>query len=416
MRTIHRSNTPPTLPERRRGAVAPFAALMLVVVVGMVAFSVDVGYITHADTELQRTADACALAAVAELPEQNQAVTAAQSVAEANYASVGPPLNAEDVIFGKWDRDEASFTPTTDEPNAVKIILRRSESNGNPLELFFAPLLGNSEASVTASAIAMYDNKLCGPLVGIDWVSIPGSPTTDSYKSSDGSYESQTPRKNGSVCSDGPIGLEGQAVVNGDANGGKGYGTTTEGSSTVTGSTSPRLRPLNLPGVDPTYTANNNDNEDMPTIQKGNSQVEPLDENRNFLLDGGKTYDLPPGRYYWNDFTLTGQSTLNITGPTTIYLTGNMDTSGGYLANNTQVPNNLQFFMTGGTADITAGIDQFATVYAPNTDVVVDGSAQFYGSVVGGTLEATGTGDIHYDENLDINSEVELPPRIAIVR
>src|SRR5947209_7498116 len=46
----------------RRGAIAPFAAFLVIVLVGMVAFAVDTGYVVLTRTELQAAADAAALA------------------------------------------------------------------------------------------------------------------------------------------------------------------------------------------------------------------------------------------------------------------------------------------------------------------------------------------------------------------
>ena len=45
---------------RRRGATVVLAAIFMGVMFGMVAFAVDIGYITQVRTELQRVADACA--------------------------------------------------------------------------------------------------------------------------------------------------------------------------------------------------------------------------------------------------------------------------------------------------------------------------------------------------------------------
>jgi len=282
--------------------------------------------------------------------------------------------------------------------------------------LFFAQVIGTSHADVTASATAMYDENMCGPLIGIEWVSVPGEPTTDSYRSSWGSYDAQAPRDNGSICSDGPIDLEGNPIVNGDANAGKSHQTTLSGSSIVTGNTSPRLRPLNLPSVNAGDYEFNNDNDSLPGIQKGNDLVSPVDGAGNFLLDGGKTYDMPPGTYYLNNLTLTGNSTLNIIGPTNIYLTGALDTSGGYLINTTASAANLRIFMEGSTALVTSKVDLYAVIYAPNSDVELRGSASFYGAAVGRTLLATGSGDIHYDEDLDVSDKLDLPRRVSLVQ
>jgi Flp pilus assembly protein TadG len=150
---------------------------MLIVLLAMVAFAIDMGYIVHARTELQRTADACALTAVARLPDRGSAELAAQAKAQENYGSVGPDLDASDIQYGYWDRENATLTspaPFGKNDNAVRVTLRRTEATGNPLTLFFAHLLGAATADVTASATAMYDRHLCGPLIGIEWVSIPG--------------------------------------------------------------------------------------------------------------------------------------------------------------------------------------------------------------------------------------------------
>jgi len=414
----------------RRGNVLVLSALLLAVIFAMVSFAMDLGYIVHVETEMQRTADSCALAAAAQIPDLSNAVDMAKQVAQSNAHVEGPELKTKDVIFGWWDRDTATFADTSGSSetvvlgeetplkdiNSVKIVLRRDSARGNPLRLFFAPVIGHNNADVDVTSIALWEKSLCGPLVGIDWVDVPGNPTTDSYRSADGSYATQIHRQNGSVCSDGPISVDGGAIINGDANPGNGYATTISGNSNVTGNTTPRIKPLNLPGVDDSEIALNNDNDSLPKIQKGNSLIPMPNADGDFILDGGKTYNMPSGRYYFRNLLLTGQSTLVISGPTVIYLWGSMDTSGGYTVNSTQLPNNLKIFMTGGFAEVTASVAFYGTVYAPNTQVTLSGSAQFYGAFVGQTLYVTGTGDIHYDENLDFTGELVLPSRIALVK
>ena len=49
--------------QTRRGTIMIMAAIMTIVLLAMVAFSVDLGYVLTAKEELQRTADASALAA-----------------------------------------------------------------------------------------------------------------------------------------------------------------------------------------------------------------------------------------------------------------------------------------------------------------------------------------------------------------
>src|SRR6516162_9043916 len=46
----------------RRAAIVPMAALLMTLLVGMLAFSIDIGYICAVEAELQNAADAAALA------------------------------------------------------------------------------------------------------------------------------------------------------------------------------------------------------------------------------------------------------------------------------------------------------------------------------------------------------------------
>src|SRR5436309_7483113 len=53
----------PRKEQERRGAITILAAFMSIVLIGMVAFCVDIGYVLSAKEELQRSADSSALAA-----------------------------------------------------------------------------------------------------------------------------------------------------------------------------------------------------------------------------------------------------------------------------------------------------------------------------------------------------------------
>ena len=54
---------------RRRGGIAPMTAILLVPLVAMLAFAIDMGWITHTHNELQAAADAAALAGAAQLAD-----------------------------------------------------------------------------------------------------------------------------------------------------------------------------------------------------------------------------------------------------------------------------------------------------------------------------------------------------------
>jgi hypothetical protein len=403
---------------RREGNIVVLTAFLMIALMGLVAFAVDVGYIANAKTELQRSADAIALASAARLPDLTAALLAATETSANNQTPVTPALNPTDLVFGFWDRNAATFTspPPLGRPfNAARVTLRRTQAAGDPLQLFFGRVLGSESSDVIATATAYSDHSLCGPFVGIDWLSVPGNPQTDSFDSYEGSYKAHLARDRGSLCSDGPISVEGSPVVRGDARAGRNDTVTIEGSAVVTGAIGSRVKPLELPPVDTSVVKLVNNNLLLPPIKKGNNFVSPLSANGDFTLDGTVKYDMPPGTYYFRNMTLSGQSTLNISGSTKIYITGNLYRGGGtYVNNNTQLANNLQLYMTGGTAKITSDNNFYGVLYAPNTAVELAGSADYFGAIVGKTLIATGSGCAHYDESLKLDGVV-LPLRVCLV-
>lgn len=402
----------------RRGNIVVLTAFLMIGLLAMLAFALDMGYIVLARTELQRTADAAALDAVQFLPDKQEARSIAQAAAIVNVGAVAPPLNSSDVHFGIWDYDTAQFVypePPLSNANAVRVTLKMTQANGNPLPLFLGPLLGTDNVDVAASAIATYDRHLCGPLVGIEWVSVPGNPSTDSYNSDYGPYDAATAGERGGVCSDGPVSVEGDAIIRGDARAGKGFSVAVEGNAEVTGNIGTRLKPLNMPAVDASVAESDNDNISLPLILKGNNYESPIDNQGNFVLDGTKVYDMPAGTYYFNDFTLSGQAVLNITDQVIIFVTGDLYRGGGVMVNNnSQLPSNLQIYMTGGSAELTSENDFYGVIYGPNTDIRLAGSADWYGGTVGKTLTFTGSGSAHYDEALKME-HASFPLRVTLV-
>lgn len=151
----------------RRGAVAAQVAVCLVVLLGFTALTVDVGYLYNARAELQRTADAAALAAVQELGGGKSDVLAMQSARQtaANYAAANTVLGQalvleeSDVVFGRAYLGEAgakyTFEPGGTPANAVRVRARRTADSPNGgVPLFFARILGISQSDVSAQATA----------------------------------------------------------------------------------------------------------------------------------------------------------------------------------------------------------------------------------------------------------------------
>jgi len=179
--------------QRRRGAIIPLAALLLVFLLGMVAFSVDMGYVVLAETELQSAADAAALAGSEQLmqgfvqynlPNQsatNQASILSTALASArtsakNYAGYNAAggvssltLNDSDITFGFTDASN-TYTPQPTYkgyPNTIKVVMRRDGTANGSLALFFAPVMGvknqNLQATASATLFAGSINSFSAP-------------------------------------------------------------------------------------------------------------------------------------------------------------------------------------------------------------------------------------------------------------
>ncbi len=384
----------------------------------MVAFAIDMGYICHARTELQRTADCCALAAVAKLPNLDMALCAAQTAAQENRGSCSPELRDADFEVGYWNRYTATFQtapPTGKSVNAVRVTVRRTTATGNPLKLFFANLIDVRKSDVTSSAIAMYDRGSCGPFIGIDWIDVIGSPIMDSYNSDFGFYDPANAGYRSGICSDGPIKVGGDSLIQGNAMAGKGKTITVANNSTVTGKIGNRRKPLNLAPVDASQAATTNDNHKVPKVRRGNKWVSLVDNQNNFLLNSTDEITLPSGTYYFKDFDVNGQSILNVNGTVRIYLTGDLKRAGGTQVNNlSAIPSDLKIYMTGGKASVTSTNNFHGIIYAPNTQVTVNGSSGYFGVIVGKTLTKGGSAGGHYDESLDMELD-EFPKRITLV-
>lgn len=164
-------------PPQRRGVITVLAAILSIVVLGMVAFAVDIGYILSAKEELQRSADSAALAAIWEYGKQLTdgesadvaelaGRTTAASFAYANpVGNVAPDVDANagnsasgELVFGyisdfespNFSMDTAAFASF----NAVKVRLHRDQTRNGNISLFFGRVFGVDETGIQTEATA----------------------------------------------------------------------------------------------------------------------------------------------------------------------------------------------------------------------------------------------------------------------
>jgi Flp pilus assembly protein TadG len=133
----------------RRGIIVVLAAVLLVVMLGMIAFAVDVGFITVARTELQGASDAAALAGVSKLPlGESEASAVAKDYVGRNIATNKPPKIT--TTAGQWDLKSRSFKPGRSPFDALQV---RVESTNQAL--FFGRVLNTNTFNAGASATAI---------------------------------------------------------------------------------------------------------------------------------------------------------------------------------------------------------------------------------------------------------------------
>ena len=173
------------------------AALFLVVLIAMVAFAVDVGYLMVAQTDLQRAADAAAHAAVLEFRSESgptvvipRVRTLASQYVQDNKilnatATVATnPDNADpngDIVVGRIDfehpRNAMTFGDTA-AYNAVRVRIRRSADRNGEVPLFFARVLGYQSLTLEAEATAAIIRNVSGLRVPPSGDNVPFLPIT----------------------------------------------------------------------------------------------------------------------------------------------------------------------------------------------------------------------------------------------
>ena len=154
-------------PQRRRAVVAVQVGVFAMVLVGFAALTIDVGAMYNAKADLQRTADAAALAAAGRLSEYDDECPlelARDAAVEFAYENTvfGRTMRIDpdqDVTFGRANFDVESnsytFWETNKLPDAVRVTVRMTDQSNGKLTLYFARVFGVEAADMQASALAV---------------------------------------------------------------------------------------------------------------------------------------------------------------------------------------------------------------------------------------------------------------------
>ncbi len=176
------------LSNRRRGVVAVQVTVILVLILGFAAFTVDIGALYNARADLQKAADAAALAGVSILTSDEMMrvragtgdtgsmgslLTIAKSRVDTvsplnpSYGSPGMYIEPADMVPGWIDMTSNSSAIQTggleENYTAISVTARRTaEASNGAVQFLFAPVLGSTFGETTATATAVFDDRFGG--------------------------------------------------------------------------------------------------------------------------------------------------------------------------------------------------------------------------------------------------------------
>jgi hypothetical protein len=150
---------------QQQGIANIWVVLIIMVLIGFLGISIDMGYLVVVGQQLQIGADASALAGAQQVrTDIAEARLAAVNVGLANWAA-GAPIELSsndgnaadgDIVVGRFDRDTGTFDADATAVNAVKVVARRTDTSlGGSVSLLFGPAFGVDTANMARSAIAM---------------------------------------------------------------------------------------------------------------------------------------------------------------------------------------------------------------------------------------------------------------------
>jgi hypothetical protein len=153
----------------------------------------------------------------------------------------------------------------------------------------------------------------------------------------------------------------------------------------------PAVPPFPTNPVPPTNNQNYNSNTTLGAGTYGNVKI----TGGTITLGQGAT-TANPAIYTMNSLSLSGGGTINIAGPVVINInySGNgvaVNLGGNGFVNNTYVASNFVINYGGfGNLQVNGGAAAYGVINAPNASVKLSGGSNFFGQVLGATIDDTG--------------------------
>lgn len=414
---------------RDRSVALIWVAVFASALVAMFALAADTAYYAVAVHQLQNAADSAALAGALKVrASATEAHQAAYNVAAANHVTgcsvqlVPNTTNdpAGDIVIGSYNRTTHLFTPTLTQPNAVKVLARRtSGAPGGCVSLFFGGIYGVPTAEATRTAIAVSGSASSTGILILD------AHRRDALHAN-GNATLSVPKRTIQVNSDDSRAVTGNGNVTIDSGELDVTGSTRfTGTANITGelNTGVAARPDPLSGLPaPPWSATN----DLGKIDGKNGQtynLQPGYYSGGISANGG-TINLAPGIYVLDGagVYIRGGATIRGEGVMLYIKGGAMDLAGNGAVYLTPPDRALHSYPNVGlyegitifqsrtntaTSRIigTSQLDINGTVYIPKAELDIGGTGgSLANCLIANTLDVSGTAryTIDYDPNFPV--------------
>lgn len=322
-----------------------------------------------------------------QLAESGLDVAISNLTEDQNYAG------AQNVNYDKNGQRIGTYSITVETPDAGNPFLRRVTSTG------VTPDLGAGRGQMTRTIVsfvrliprqpfdfAFFTNRGMG---------FNGSPSlvVDSFDSRHGPYNSATATANGNAATNAvqnsAVDLDGNVTIKGSVSVGPTADPTTaitvSKNSTITGST----------GVQPQEIVYE------PAIV-------PADAIDLGAVSVQSTLTLAGGSYVMDSLSVSGNGSIQATGPVEIFIRGSASVGGNGVITASNRPKNMLIYVVGnGSVSYSGNGALYGAIYAPLSDVQVSGNGSIYGAVVADTYKQSGNGEFHFDEELKVQDTTQ---------
>lgn len=217
-------------------------------------------------------------------------------------------------------------------------------------------------------------------LFGEQGVNLNGSVRVDSYNSSSGAVRSTGHGRVGTnAITASAVRINGSVVVYGDVMAGPGSASDAiriTGSSVVTG---------RVGSADQAYPIN---------------PVEEPAGTEDLRINGNQTVMLAGGVHHYRQLTVNGGGRLTFSGPATLVV-DSLTLNGNAIATSGNIPANLTIRVAGSSrVTLNGNASFYGTIYAPRSEVVLNGSNRLFGAVTGRLLTGNGSVELWGDDAL----------------